>query len=107
MTEATAEKPATDLSGVDTLTLTNELERRRVISSVWTIEDVRSAIEDDEAVQDLDNEQFEAVINEMFDDMSSGLQDILGERGNAYISEIWDFRGESILARVKGATPGV
>lgn len=97
----------TDLTDVPDDRLLEELRNRGLVLSVWNAEDVLSALEEDDDVQGLSDEQKQAAASEALFRLSGSLSDVLGARGNEHISDGWHLVKEEVLAEVlTEAAPG-
>lgn len=83
--------------------LLTEIRSRGMVPSVWNVEDVDSLIEEDDAAADLTPEQAKQAAQLFLDRVGSGLEDILGERGNSYLTDRWDEIGAEVISAVTSA----
>lgn len=89
---------ALDLSNVSTDALLDELLKRPgMVSSIWSVEDVREIVAEDEECEILDDAQLEAVCTQFLSRAARGLSDVLGQRGNDYLSDHWASNRSEIL----------
>lgn len=83
------------------------LKRPGVVPSVWSADDVRSMVEEDESAADLSDEQVDAVCGEFLSRAAKGLSGHLGEQGNHYLLHFWEREGADILKDVAAAKPSI
>lgn len=79
------------------------LRRQGLAASIWTVEDALSAMRGDEDLEGKDDEELKPVALAFLAKVSSGLRDVLGERGNDYLSDRWFDLRERIMAETGGA----
>ena len=92
---------ALDLSTVSTDALLDELLKRPgLVSSIWNVEDVREIVAGGEECEILDDAQVEAVCAEFLGHAARGLTDVLGQRGNDFLSDYWASNRSEILRDV-------
>lgn len=86
--------------------LLEELIRRKrtLIPSIWNIEDFRPVIEENEDCADFTADQVDTVLETFMTQASAPLQDILGERGNEFISDFWDLHKDDLITDIRLST---
>jgi len=95
-----------NLTDVSDDLLMAELRNRGYVLSIWSKEDVVSLVEDDEDCADLTDEQVQEAAQLALDEMGSGLEEVLGSRGNDYTLDRWESDvKDTVLAAIKDATP--
>lgn len=72
-----------------------------VIPSVWTVEDARGVLDGDETIAELEltDEQKDRLAADFFDG-ASGIEDILSERGNAYLADLLETERDALVASI-------
>lgn len=94
------------LSEVDTEALLAELHRRTdVVISAWVLRDFQTSFEEDEYLPELDEEEVERAAKTLMNRMGHILQDVLGERGNAFLNDCDSRREEIVYEIMTGRTP--
>ena len=89
-----------DLAAIDTEMLQVELRRRGLIVSVWGTEDVTGLLEGDQRTQALSGAQFAKLQGRLVEVCAESLQDVVSERGNTHIGDVWAARKTSLLNEV-------
>ncbi len=69
--------------------LLGELAARGLVVSSWSTEDM-SFMDDDESTLELDDGQLERLKTAVLEGCGRGLQEVLGDRGNNFLSEWWE-----------------
>lgn len=83
--------------------LVAELHNRghaQAVVSVWTKEDTRTAIDQDDDLPDLTPEQMDLLASNFLEHLGGKLTDILGQRGNEFIDDMWAMERSTLLADV-------
>lgn len=80
-----------------------EMERRGIVASTWNKEDAKHPIRDDADAEDLSDEQLEKASELFLERAAEALRDIVGGRGNDFLTDKWNLEKEEILAEVRGA----
>lgn len=89
-----------DLAAIDTEMLKEELRRRGLIVAVWGAEDMTGLLEGDERTQPLSDGQFATLQDRLVETCAESLQDVVSERGNTHIGDVWAARKTSLLQEV-------
>lgn len=89
------------LSGATDEQLIGEILRRQgLAASIWNVEDALGAIRGDEDLEGKTDEELRPLALAFLMRIASGLQDVLGERGNDYLSDRWFDLRDKIAAEV-------
>lgn len=80
--------------------LVAELERRGHAVSLWTAEDFAGPIREDGDLQGRDEDFVESAAAQLRFRAQDGLTDILGQRGNDYLSDRWSELRNEVIAVV-------
>lgn len=101
--------PEITLSNATDEQLIEEMMRRRetLVASIWTSEDTRPIIEEDDECAHLTDDQKNDVAQEFLAYARRELQDALGNRGNDFLSDRWAIDSEEIIAKVVRTAPVV
>ena len=75
-----------------------------VIPSVWTVEDARGVVDSDDAIGELNltDEQKDRLAAALFAG-AAGIEDILGQRGNDYLADLFEVERETLVAEMLAA----
>ena len=92
-----------DLNDATDAEILDEIRARGIVASIWSKADTTSPIEDDEDAADLSDEQLDRAAQLFLEGAEGGLTDILGQRGNDYLSDKWAELKDEILSAVRGA----
>ncbi|WP_186214511.1 hypothetical protein [Burkholderia gladioli] len=89
-----------DLSNLEAEVLLAELRRRGLVVSAWGIDDATGTLENDAATESLTESQFAQLEEKLFEKAADTLEDILANRGNDHINDIWSIHGQKLIAVV-------
>lgn len=91
---------SSNLESLPDQALIAELERRGHVLSVWTPEDFAGPIREDNDLQDRDESFIEGAAAQLGFRIQEGLRDILGQRGNDYLTDRWSELRSEVVAVV-------
>jgi len=94
------------LAGIPTEDLVAEIMHRAdVIPSIWNLDDAKQLIVDDADCGDLTDAQAEEAARMFTSGVRDGMEDILGQRGNDYLSDRWQMDKAAILTGLEAGEP--
>lgn len=97
--------PAVDagpLDGFTNMQLLDELRHRGMVISAWDPADI-DFIAEDEELEAFSDEQIKAMQPEIFGMLTPGLEDVLSERGNSFLSDKWTLESAGIVQLLQSA----